>query len=114
MRHVLGPSALRQGHEARMGVECVIRGGDRGYAAWHTRVKRTELRDCTLSCAVAYPTASLRDYDGGTRRGNGGFSVDFAQSLELHGEGVDCVPCACRGALSCPRARWFRISPAAL
>ena len=51
-----------------------------------------ELRDCPLSCAVAYPTAALQpggpllwDYDGGARRGNGGFSVDLAQSLELRG-----------------------------
>ena len=81
-----------------------------------------QLRDCTLSCAVVYPTASLQaggpllwDYDGGARRGNNGFfSVDFAQSLELRGEGVDCVPCACRWPLSCPRARWFRVFPSAL
>ena len=56
----------------------------------------------------------LWDYDGGPRRGNGCFSVDLAQSLELRGKGVDCVPCACRGALSFARVRWFRVSPAAL
>ena len=80
-----------------------------------------ELRDCPLSCAVAYPTAALQpggpllwDYDGGARRGNGGFSVDLAQSLELRGEGTACVPCSCRGPMSCPRARWFRVTPLAL
>jgi hypothetical protein len=80
-----------------------------------------ELRDCPLPCAVAYPTADLRpggpllwDYDGGARHGNSGFSVDLARSLELRGEGIDCAPCSCRGPVSCPRARWFRVSPIAL
>lgn len=79
-----------------------------------------ELRGCSraLSCVVAYPTAALQpggsllwDYDGGARRGNSGFSVDLARSLELRAEGVDSVPCACRGVLPCPRSRWFRVFP---
>ncbi len=76
------------------------------------------LRGCALSCVAAYPTAVLRpggrllwDYDGGARRGNSGFSVDLARSLELRAEGVDSVPCACRGVLPCPRSRWFRVFP---
>jgi hypothetical protein len=77
-----------------------------------------ELRGCALSCIAAYPTAALQpggrllwDYDGGARRGNSGFSVDLAHSLELRAAGVDSVPCACRGALPCPRSRWFSIFP---
>jgi hypothetical protein len=78
------------------------------------------LRGCaaSLSCATAYPTAALQpggrllwDYDGGARRGNSGFSVDLARSLELRSTGVDSVPCACRWAAPCPRGRWFRIFP---
>ena len=76
------------------------------------------LRGCALPCVAAYPTASLQpggrllwDYDGGARRGNSGFSVDLARSLELRAEGVDSVPCACRGVLPCPRSRWFRVFP---
>jgi hypothetical protein len=78
------------------------------------------LRGCPLPCAAAYPTTALQpggrllwDYDGGARRGNSGFSVDLARSLELRrrAAGVDSVPCACRGALPCPRGRWFRIFP---
>jgi hypothetical protein len=53
----------------------------------------------------------LWDYDGGARRGNSGFSVNLARSLELRAEGVDSVPCACRGVLPCPRSRWFRVFP---
>jgi hypothetical protein len=75
-----------------------------------------ELRNCRLPCVAAYPTDALQpggrllwDYDGGGRRGNGAFSVDLARSLELHAEGIDSVPCACRGALPCPRSRWFRV-----
>jgi hypothetical protein len=74
-----------------------------------------ELRSCRLPCVAAYPTAELQpggpllwDYDGGARRGNGAFSVDLARSLELRAEGIDSVRCACRGALPCPRNRWFR------
>jgi hypothetical protein len=77
-----------------------------------------ELRGCPLPCAAAFPTAALRpggrllwDYDGGSRRGNNGFPVDLACSLELRGEGVDFVPCACRGLLACPQGRWFRVFP---
>ncbi len=77
-----------------------------------------ELRGCALACVAAYPSAALQpggrllwDYDGGARRGNSGFSVDLARSLELRAEGVDSVPCACCGALPCPRSRWFRIFP---
>ncbi len=65
------------------------------------------LRGCPLPCAVAYPTVTtalqpsgrlLWDYNGRARRGNSCFSVDLARSPELRGEGVDSVPCACRGA----------------
>ena len=75
-----------------------------------------ELRVCRLPCVAAYPTDALRpggpllwDYDGGAHRGNGAFSVDLACSLELRAEGIDSVRCACRGALPCPRSRWFRV-----
>ncbi len=75
-----------------------------------------ELRNCRLPCVAAYPTDALQpggpllwDYDGGARRGNGAFSVDLARSLELRAEGIDSVPCACRGTLPCPRSRWFRV-----
>ena len=75
-----------------------------------------ELRACRLPCVAAYPTDALQpggpllwDYDGGAHRGNGAFSVDLARSLELRAEGIDCVRCACRGALPCPRSRWFRV-----
>jgi hypothetical protein len=75
-----------------------------------------ELRVCRLPCVAAYPTDALQpggpllwDYDGGGHRGNGAFSVDLARSLELRAEGVDSVRCACRGALPCPRSRWFRV-----
>jgi hypothetical protein len=74
-----------------------------------------ELRGCALPYVAAYPTAALQpggrllwDYDGGTRRGNSGLSVDLTRSLYLRSAGVDSVPCACRGALPCPRGRWFR------
>ena len=50
------------------------------------------------------------DYDSGARYGNHCLSVDFARSLELLSEDVRCVPCACRGTLSCPRLRWFRVA----
>ena len=77
------------------------------------------LRDCPLSCVVAYPAAGLQaggrllwDYDGGSRSGNGGFTVDLTRSLELHAEGVRCAPCACRRPQLCPRGRWFRIPDA--
>jgi len=75
-----------------------------------------ELRDCPLSCAVAYPTAELQaggrllwDYDGGAARGNAAYSMDLAGSLQLRAEGFASVPCACRGAQPCPRQRWFRV-----
>ena len=71
-----------------------------------------------LSCAVAYATDGMAprsrllwDYDGGARSGSRAFSVDLAGSLALRAGGVDSVPCACRGALPCPRGRWFRVFP---
>ena len=75
-----------------------------------------ELRDCPLSCAVAYPTAELQaggrllwDYDGGAPLGNAAYSMDLSGSLQLRAEGFASVPCACRGAQPCPRQRWFRV-----
>jgi hypothetical protein len=78
-----------------------------------------ELRDCALPCAVAYAKPGvaagarvLWDYDGGARSGSGAFTVDLAGRVELLQAGFDSVPCACRRALPCPRARWFRVFPA--
>jgi hypothetical protein len=75
-----------------------------------------ELHVCRLPCVAAYSTDALQpggpllwDYDGGGHRGNGAFSVDLARSLELRAESIDSVRCACRGALPCPRSRWFRV-----
>jgi hypothetical protein len=77
-----------------------------------------ELYGCALPCAVAYAADDmplgghlLWDYDGGSRVGNGTFSVDTALSIALSQAGVGTVRCGCSGLEPCPRNRWFSIYP---
>jgi hypothetical protein len=78
------------------------------------RVRPVRVGGCALPCVVAYalpdlPNGSplLWDYDGGLR--SGAFSVGPRERAALQADGVDFVPCACRGLLPCPRGRWFRV-----
>ena len=77
-----------------------------------------EWHGCALPCAIAYAPAGspaggrlLWDYDGGLRTSAKAFTVGSRDAAALQALGVDMVPCACRGALACPRSRWFRVYP---
>ena len=78
-------------------------------------VRLGRLAGYTFPCAIAYTTRCLGageplrwNYDGdGSREA---FTVDADESVRLSARGVTCVPCACRGAMPCPRRRWFPLN----